>query len=206
MTPAKKRAYHHGDLRNALIEEAIALAKDGGPEAIVLREAARKVGVSATAAYRHFSSREELKYVVKEYALDQLAVFERRKLRSVPRTDDPQANALAELEALGRGYVAFALAHPGLFRVAFASENPSFDAQDRSNPAFAILAAAVDKLVAVGCLDPKRRPCAELAAWAAVHGVALLILDGPLGALPKRGRAAAVDRTVSMVLESMSGR
>lgn len=206
MTAAKKRAYHHGDLRNALITKAIALAKEGGPEAIVLREAAREVGVSATAAYRHFANRSELMFAVKRYAFDQLAGYERRRLRAVRPTGDPQADALAELEALGRGYVAFALAHPGIFRVAFAEEEPNFSVEDRSSQAFDLLATAMDKLVEVGCLDPERRPFAELAAWSAVHGVAVLILEGPLRALPKRERDAAIDRTTSMVLESMSSR
>ena len=67
------RRYHHGDLANALTAAATELARDGGPEAVVLREAARKVGVSATAAYRHFAGHGDLIHAVKELAQERLA-------------------------------------------------------------------------------------------------------------------------------------
>ncbi|HEV7626499.1 MAG TPA: helix-turn-helix domain-containing protein, partial [Streptomyces sp.] len=69
---AGKSAYHHGDLRNALIEAATDLARDGGPEAIVLRAVARRVGVSPTAAYRHFAGQAELLHAVKELGQQRL--------------------------------------------------------------------------------------------------------------------------------------
>ena len=75
MTPSTRpaRRYHHGDLRNALVTAAIALAREGGPEALVLREVARRTGVSAAAAYHHFASHEDLVQAVKAQSLDLLA-------------------------------------------------------------------------------------------------------------------------------------
>ena len=66
---AKPGTYHHGDLRNALIDAATALAREGGPDAVVLREAARRVGVSSAAAYHHFANRDQLNQAVKQRAL-----------------------------------------------------------------------------------------------------------------------------------------
>src|SRR5215471_15488734 len=80
--PAKmlRGTYHHGDLANALTVAATQLARDGGPEAVVLREAARTVGVSATAAYRHFAGHGDLMHAVKERAQESLAASMRSEL------------------------------------------------------------------------------------------------------------------------------
>src|SRR3954462_15106324 len=81
-------SYHHGDLANALTTAATQLARDGGPEAVVLREAARKVGVSATAAYRHFAGYDDLIHAVKECAQDDLAEAMRTELAASPSLPD----------------------------------------------------------------------------------------------------------------------
>jgi len=114
-----RRNYHHGDLANALTAAATQLARDGGPEAVVLREAARKVGVSATAAYRHFAGHGELIHAVKDHAGEQLAASMRTELARTEPCPDPGDEALRRLRALGIGYLRFALAEPGLFRTAF---------------------------------------------------------------------------------------
>src|SRR5271155_6071147 len=69
-----RRTYHHGDLRRTLLDAGVALARDGGPDAVVLREATRRAGVVPNAAYRHFASREALLRAVRAAALAALAV------------------------------------------------------------------------------------------------------------------------------------
>src|SRR5262245_63287958 len=120
--------YHHGDLANALTAAATQMARDGGPEAVVLREAARKVGVSATAAYRHFTGHGELIHAVKECAQDDLADAMRAELAADTALADPKAEVVRRLRAIGTGYLHFAMAEPGLFRT-------SFTRFDKSDPA-----------------------------------------------------------------------
>lgn len=200
-----KQSYHHGDLAAALLDAATALAREGGPQAVVLREAARSVGVSATAAYRHFANRDDLEAAVKQRALDELAATMRAALDALEPSDDPVADAEARLHATGRAYIDFALSEPGLFRVAF--DNRSFAIHAEVDPAgdsaYGMLGAALDGLVEVGRMPPERRPLAETAAWATVHGLASLLLDGPLQALGRPEREAVIARTTDMVLRGI---
>lgn len=196
--------YHHGDLRNALVDASTALAAAGGPEAVVLREAARRSGVSATAAYRHFTDRDELLGAVARRALQTLAASMRRELAAVPADDDPQHVALDRLRAVGRGYVRFALAEPGLFRTAFdvvGVPPPPGNGGDDPSP-FGLLVGCIDDLVTVGVLPAERRQGAEYPAWSAVHGLATLLL-GPLAPLPAAERDRALERTLRVVVSGL---
>jgi AcrR family transcriptional regulator len=182
-----KKGYHHGALRSALIEASIALAREGGPDRVVLREAARAAGVSHSAAYRHFADRDALLAEVSRFARNELAAEMRRR---VSRTKDPRRR----LRAVGTAYINFAVTEPGLFRTAFTS-HPATSRDAEHNPAsvaedptpitagadpFEVLGRVLDQAQAAGLLDPRRRPGAEIAAWSAVHGLAGLLLDGPL--------------------------
>ena len=82
-----RKPYHHGALHKALVEASIALAREGGPDRVILREAARAAGVSHSAAYRHFADREALLAEVSRYARGQLAAEMRRKVK---RSKDPR--------------------------------------------------------------------------------------------------------------------
>jgi AcrR family transcriptional regulator len=181
-----RKPYHHGALREALIEASIALAREGGPDRVILREAARAAGVSHAAAYRHFTDREALLAEVSRHAQRELAAEMRRK---VNRTKDPRKR----LRAVGTAYVDFALTQPGLFRTAFTAHPATARDDDHFRPAgseaesltdsaepFEVLGQVLDETQAAGLLDPHRRPGAEVAAWSAVHGLAGLLLDGPL--------------------------
>lgn len=199
-TPASRRSgYHHGDLRNALTDAATDLARAGGPDAVVLREAARRVGVSATAAYRHFASHVDLFNAVKERALSALAAAMQKEISAVPDGGDRVKRALARFQAVGVAYIRFALAEPGLFRVACDRRAPVPAPGEPDRPwtgtgPFQLLGSALDELVACGRLDPARRPFTDVAAWASVHGMSLLLLDGPLARLSEREREAAIAR------------
>jgi AcrR family transcriptional regulator len=202
----KRPSYHHGDLANALTVAATELARDGGPEAVVLREAARKVGVSATAAYRHFAGHGDLVHAVKEYAQQRLtASMEAELAKSVPVADG-SGEALRRIRAIGFGYLRFALAEPGLFRTAFCRSDKSAEEQAAgmvASPAFRMLSDALDALLAVGLLPPERRPFAEVYAWSATHGLAMLLLDGPLSQLPEADREQAIARVIDGVIDGL---
>ncbi|MFE3254531.1 TetR/AcrR family transcriptional regulator [Nocardia sp. NPDC059091] len=173
--PDRRTTYHHGALRAALVDAGLALADDGGPDRVVLREVARTAGVSHSAAYRHFADREALLAEVSRRARAALAAEMRRR---IARTDDPRGR----LHAVGAAYIDFALTHTGLFRTAFGAHSPAAsDAADEpADDPHRILGQVLDETQAAGLLDPRLRPGADIAAWSAVHGLAALLLDGSL--------------------------
>ncbi|MEU5919626.1 TetR/AcrR family transcriptional regulator [Streptomyces sp. NPDC004288] len=208
------KTYHHGDLRNALICAAVDLAADGGPERVVLREAARRVGVSPTAAYRHFDGRGELLRTVRAHARRELAAAMERAAAREPGADDPVLAAERRVTALCRGYVGFAVEQPGLYRAAFCVPRPAPGAecpQDRpaAEPevrAFTLLREALEALAALGAARPDTRTATGAAAWSAVHGLSLLLVDGPLRCLSAQGRSLAVEATLAMVVSGAGAR
>lgn len=197
--------YHHGDLRNALLRAGAELAESGGPSAVTIRAAARLAGVTPTAAYRHFADHADLLGAVRELAAQRLGASMVRYLRRLSATDQPVAAALARLRSTGRGYIHFALSEPGLFRTAFFAEPDEAPSAppDRTGP-FGMLADALDGLVDVGYLSAEDRPLSEFAAWSAVHGLALLLIDGPLRSLPRRAREAIIDRSLDVIERGLS--
>jgi AcrR family transcriptional regulator len=203
-TPVRT-TYRHGDLRRALLDAGIQLARDGGPDAVVLREATRQAGVVPNAAYRHFASRQELLQAVRAAALSALAVAMETELAKLSRGRRPADFARASLQAVGTGYLRFAQAEPGLFHTAFSVPDEVEDDVDPAktghsglNP-FQLLSAALDRLVEAGALPPERRPGAEYLAWSAVHGLALLVIDGPLRSATRAQLDAIGQRLLDMV-------
>ncbi|MFD3924189.1 TetR/AcrR family transcriptional regulator [Streptomyces sp. NPDC058595] len=209
-----KAGYHHGDLRNALITAGVELATDGGPAKVVLREAARRAGVSPTAAYRHFAGQGDLLFAVKIHAQQLLADAMECVAAGLPADDRPGAAAERRLAAIGRGYVGFALEHPGLFRTAFSHAVPGTDEDTgwggvtppADNPqyrSYNLLSRALDELVATGRMPAPNRPGAEAAAWSTAHGLAMLLLDGPMARLPAADRDAVIGRTTDTIVAGL---
>jgi AcrR family transcriptional regulator len=200
-----RATYRHGDLRRALVDAGIALARHGGPDAVVLREATRRAGVVPNAAYRHFRSRDGLLQAVRDAALATLAVTMENELAAVRRDEDAADFARASLRAIGTAYLRFAQTEPGLFRTAFATRGPAPGEGDRVVAGtsglgpFELLGAALDRLVAAGVLPSERRPAAEYLAWSAVHGLAMLVLDGPLRRMTDAERESVAGRLLTMV-------
>jgi AcrR family transcriptional regulator len=126
--------YHHGDLRNALVGEATDLARTGGPDAVVQREAARRLGVSPSAAYRHFPSLEALLAAVASRAREALGQAMLDRLAALSPDDNARRAALARFRATGAAYIEFALAEPGLFHVAFVPCDPALIVSDNPSP------------------------------------------------------------------------
>jgi AcrR family transcriptional regulator len=205
-TGCPPRPYHHGDLANALVDAATELAIKGGPNAIVLREAARQVGVTATAAYRHFADHADLVHAVKDRAQDMLAEqMSREQRRFAARDDDP----VALLRAFGTAYVRFALERPGLFRTAFAfhvgpphAEGP-MDWMAKA-PGYQLLVEVIDRLTGRPTDRPRGTPRFEVFAWSTVHGLAVLLLDGPLSGMSEQVMDELIDSTIELAVSRLA--
>lgn len=197
----RRDPYHHGDLRRALVDAATELARSHGPGDVILREAARRVGVSASAAYRHFADRDALLAAVASRARAAMADAMTVAVASRPPIGDPPSDAVARFRVIGLAYIRFALEEPGLFRTAFGPW-PTLTEPGHLSPS-TMLIAALDDLVATGAMQSSRRVGAEGAAWAAVHGISILLADGALGQVDNRGRDAVVDRTLDLVVSGL---
>ena len=207
--------YHHGDLRNALIDAATALAREGGPDAVVLRAVARRVGVSAAAAYHHFAGHEESIEEVKHRSLAILTENMRLALQDLPEHTGPTGGSAAadeargRLRALGTAYLRFAFDEPGLFRLAFGprghwpTAEPSESEDETKEDPFVLLAGVLDQTVTAGVVPAERRAGLEYTLWAAVHGIAVLCLDGPLARLDAAEREQLVDRVLETTIRGL---
>lgn len=141
------RPYHHGDLPAALLDAALGLLEDG--ETFSLRAVARRAGVSPNAPYRHYADKEALLAALATYGFGRLA---------------DRLEAAADLTDMAEQYVAFALAHPGLFRLMY------------GRPTANAAAARTAEILASRVAGQAR----QIGAWAMVHGLAVLLLDGKL--------------------------
>jgi AcrR family transcriptional regulator len=193
--------YHHGNLRAELVDTAVALAREKGEAGVVLREVARRTGVSHNAAYRHFADREELLAQVAAAGIQELGAAMERRLQ-VRGGGTAAARARRRLREIGRAYVHFALAEPGLFAVAFACQPP--DGMPVDEGPYALLGRVLDELVAAGAMVESYRAGAETVCWSAVHGFAVLHLDGPLRDVPEREREAELDRMLDLLEDGMT--
>jgi AcrR family transcriptional regulator len=203
--PKPRSTYRHGDLHRTLIDAGIELARAGGPDAVVLREATRRAGVVPNAAYRHFENRQALLSAVRSAALSAVAIAMERELAAVPKKRRRADTARANLRAVGAGYLRFARAETGLFLTAFAAPESAWATEDPEraghsglNP-FQLLSAALDQMVAADVLPAARRRGAEYLAWSAVHGLAMLMIEGPLQHLGDDDAERLSERLLAMV-------
>ena len=198
------RPYHHGNLKPALIEAAVARARAGGPEAVSLRDVAHDVGVSPSAAYRHVRDRDHLMTLVAQVARQALARTMIDAIDAVTPTGDEAADAIARFEACGRGYLDFATGSTNLFRTAFLVTSDPPETADHPDAAL-VLASGIDGLVDAGLLPPARRVDASLIAWTAVHGLSALLTDNVVGAAlgidADQARRAVLDSVLRAVVD-----
>ena len=176
-----------GEVLRGLTAAGVSQARAGGPDAVVLREATRAVGVSPNAAYRHFSDRDDLLSAVAWEAMAMLAARMQYDVDRVAGRPGTMKWARARLRAVGLAYLGFARDEPGLFRTAFAAPGGPHEARahqgvgrDPLRSPLQILDDTLDELVAAGALPRTRRAQATALAWAAVHGLANLRLAGVL--------------------------
>jgi len=170
------KTYHHGDLRAAAIAAGLALLRERAADDLGLREVARSVGVSATALYRHFPDKAALLRALAAEGFAQLAEAQRAAAAAAGGGD-------AGFGATGRAYVRFALDNPALFRLLFSATIPAGDPFHRRPEempeAFRMLWDNAARLAPADA-GPQAAPLIALEAWALVHGLAILILDGQI--------------------------
>lgn len=169
-TLKRRTSYHHGDLRAALLSAARALLDEGGVPAVSLREVARRAGVTPAACYRHFADKEALLTALAVQGFDEFA----QALRSACE------GATEPFAEMGIAYVAFAVQRPGMFRLMF---GPAVADRSRSPELMASIAGAT-RLFERGVKSSRHvaaeDPVGALRAWATVHGLATLAIDGML--------------------------
>ena len=165
-----KAAYHHKDLRNALIDEVIAMLDERGSADLTMRELARRLGVTHTAPYAHFADKRELLVAVADQGFARLADLLENARKAAP---DP----LGGLESQGFAYIRFAREHANLYRLMFAdpeiADDPRCELSPEGERAFGALAELIATL---GTPEPLVRDT-TVALWAFVHGVAMLEID-----------------------------
>jgi AcrR family transcriptional regulator len=178
----RRRGYHHGNLREALVDAAIALIEEKGPQGFTMAEAAKRAGVSAAAPYRHFAGRDDL---IVEIARRGFVLF--AELMEFAY-DDGGPSALAAFSAIGRAYLAFAEKHPGYYMAMFesgVSMNATPDLAHAADRAMGVLTTAAEKLFEL--IPADRRPPASMFAahiWSLSHGVVELYARGPSNRAP----------------------
>jgi AcrR family transcriptional regulator len=178
-----------GAVRDGLIAAGLELARAGGPDAVVLREAARMVGVVPNAAYRHFADRDELLAAVCTAAMRELAARMAAGVGRVRGKHGDAAAARRRLRAVGQAYLEFAREEPGLFATAFAlPQQHAYDVEDGAQgqdpTPLDQLRAVLDELAGAGVISPRRRAGMEYPIWSTVHGLAVLTGQGPLRDVP----------------------
>ncbi|MBU8537217.1 TetR/AcrR family transcriptional regulator [Falsiroseomonas tokyonensis] len=176
VTPKARGRHHHGDLRRALLDAVAEIVQESGPEAVTLRECARRAGVSHSAATPHFGDKRGL---MTAFATEQSQRL-REAMEAAVAALPAEAHPAEHLAATGRGYMAFVRDNPAHFRLMFRT-----DLIDTADPAWAEASSrARDPLdTAMRALVPgadDRAMRARLAlAWAGVHGFCTLRAEAP---------------------------
>jgi AcrR family transcriptional regulator len=167
-----KESYHHGDLRNALLQGAIAHIRDQGVQNLSLRDLARELGVSHAAPYRHFADKQVLLVTIAEDGYAQL-------LASMERSMGAVENVLAQLEELAWAYVGFSLNNPVQAEVMFGTELsersrfPTLEAA--ADQVFALAQTTIERGQRQGVIVEGSSALLGATAWSMVHGLAMLL-------------------------------
>lgn len=199
-----RSGYFHGDLRRALLDAGLEAARSEGPEGVSVRELARVVGVAPSAVYRHFEGHEQLVFELALRAQGLVADAMETEIALVP-SDETRAWADGAIAATGIAYIRFAWSEPGLFRLAFRTRSDLgavHDVRGRGScgrTPYEQLERALDALVEVQEMTEQERAGAEALAWSAVHGFAVLTVEGPLRSLDAATRERFAARIVEMV-------
>ena len=195
-SPAKSGRYHHGDLKAALVDAAVALIAERGLRGFSLAEASRRVGVSAAAPYRHFADRDEL--------LAAVAVRALRTFADMVAEEGGQDSPEQQLAAMASAYVRFAAEQRPLFDALF---NAGLDKSKypELTRAWAPIDALLDLVDEICPGDAATAAALAAALEATAHGHATLLRDGEYGAGPEAVRVAA-DRAAAATLALIAGR
>lgn len=183
-----KKSYFHGNLREAIIKASLRLVEKSGVENLSIREAAKAVGVTHQAPYRHFKDREELLAALAQDGFEKLYL-------EISRVVSQELEPAEKILLLAEKYLEWAYKNPQHFRLMFSREIPSFDisaglqaASTKSLDDFLSVVAQVQK---AGIIGPGDTRSLARQIWAAMHGVAILFIDKqfkPLGENFELGR------------------
>src|SRR5262245_1517579 len=191
--PRRRTTYHHGDLRPALIREAVRTIQTEGVEGVTLRDVGRRLGVSRTALYRHFADKRAL-----------LAAVAREGFQTFTRALQDGWNGAGGgpdgLSAMGAAYIRFAIENPAYYRIMFGRfkdlcESDAALVSDAGG-SFQVLVDALESLQRAGAARAGNTKELARFIWATVHGVAMLAIDGQLGPDP-----AAADAVTAFTLD-----
>lgn len=198
---SRRKPYHHGNLREALVAAALALIEEKGPLGFTLAEAARGAGVSPAAPYRHFRGRDDL---LAEVARQGFMIFAERLEEAYAAAG---SSSLGALSAVGEAYLAFARTNPGHYQAMFESGleiacDPALT--QIAGRAFAVLTQVAARLVAG--LPPDRRPPPSMVAnyvWAFSHGVVELFGRGRPGSRAPYSAEEMLESGVTVYLRGL---
>ncbi|WP_439575649.1 TetR/AcrR family transcriptional regulator [Phreatobacter sp.] len=185
---AERRGYHHGNLRESLVEAARRLIAERGPAGFTLSDAAKLAGVSPAAPYRHFKDRQALLREVAQLGFQELG----RRLGQSTRSAGPGPDGFM---AMGRAYLDFAREEPAYYAAMFntglaGSDEAEGTAEKEADPGFALLEQAVGQFTGVS--DPAQRRQGALIVYALTHGLASLAAPGSVAVPGTLGDAAEV--------------
>ncbi|MCD2185412.1 TetR/AcrR family transcriptional regulator [Rhizobium sp. GN54] len=200
MTHVKdKRPYHHGDLRQAVIETAMTMLREGSGSGFKLREVARRAGVSHAAPYKHFADKAAL---LAEIALIGFDSLRERIIAAQERFSNDIPSALL---ATSKAYIAFGQENPDLYRLMFgakigAAEDVHLD--QRALGVFEIVIDLLERGQAAGSIRTRPARGQAAACWAQLHGITMLMLDGLL--IPEKVGDDAIEAALETLQEGLS--
>ena len=174
-----ERGYHHGNLKEALLQAALNLIAQKGAAGFTFADAARMAGVSAAAPYRHFRDRDELLSSIAQRG------FEQFEARLTAAWDDGRPDTVSAFERVGRAYLDFARTEPAYYSAMFEAGIPldtSSELVQAGDDAFGVLRRATDALIAT--MPASQRPPVGMMAlhvWSLSHGIASLFARGDAG-------------------------
>ena len=186
--PKKKRSghYHHGDLRRALVEEAVRTIQTHGVETLTLRTVGERLGVSRTALYRHFADKPALLAAVGREGFRMLRL-------TLTEAWEQNGRGREGFDAMGIAYVRFAAEHPSHYRVMFGGfiESCEKDAAfiEEATAAFQVLVDSLLEQQRAGLVRNDDPLLLARLIWSLVHGIAMLVIDGQLRGEDERGEA-----------------
>jgi AcrR family transcriptional regulator len=202
MVLAVKNTYHHGDLRQSLIDAAIALLGEEEITDLSLRQVARRVGVSHNAPYRHFEDKEALLAAVAEQGF--------QSLRTAMETAQQESPPLSSqhLEAIGIAYVNFALANPAYYRLMFGDYRCNFSkypaVAEAAQQSFMVLVNTIREGQVAGIFRAADSVNMARVAWALVHGQSMLALDNKWQVSQGEEFAAFLKFSSQMILQGLA--
>lgn len=201
--------YHHGDLRQALVDAAIGLLRESGPEALTLRGVARAAGVSQAAPYRHFDGRRALVAAVAEDGFRRLhaAITGTGRTRRRHSTRKHASSGHDALRNIATEYVRFAHSHPAEYRVMFGEEiardGAYEDLATASRAVFDLLSGGIASLQAKGIIRKGDPDDIAIGAWAMMHGLVMLSLDGQT-TVARRSLAKLTESATQLLMYGMA--